>query len=443
MMASPAKPATDLLWAYQMKREHRYLQERLHTLESTFTKQDKRIAAAENNDGSTQDARITEISNQVRTLQESDVTEQIAGLAGELRDTRQQVERMRDKLRGAEKKSKEDSSVASDKDIAVQERLSEIELHLGRVQVDLQRLEKGFELTALENMRVNAEKFEEANKQHSARFENLEEQLHQLTHSQVELRSLLAEHNQRSQNSKLHPQFIISTQVASRHTRKSDQNPTLPPVPSFDQTKRKNHMEKEIDQLLCGDGSLTNAPLLFERVLHASPSANNKRKFSGRKTRSQAKRLKETQPIKDKIERGKIPTGNRAAEATTNAAIRSQKSPATRSTRVTKRQKPHETIISPFPNAPLPSSSSGSRNTQVAPRPTSHRPPTPKTPTLRGRDKHNVNGKVVNTKALSPQREPPKQNARDDQRPPQRRRRIEQDDNMEEFLAKCREAIGS
>ena len=87
-MANAAKPGADLLWAFQLHREHGALSKRLTLLEKATAQQQDRTTAEERSAHAAYDQRLDALARQLQTLQESEVTEQVAGLASELRATR-------------------------------------------------------------------------------------------------------------------------------------------------------------------------------------------------------------------------------------------------------------------------------------------------------------------------------------------------------------------
>lgn len=432
-----------------MKREHRHLSERLNVLESALANQDKRITIIENNDGSVQDARITDISNQVRSLQESDIAERLAGLAGELRETRQQTERTRDKLRDVEKAARKHSSAACDKDSAVQERFVELEHHLSLLRAGFQAFERRLELMAHDEVHAATEKMDASNKQHCARFEALEEQLRQFKQAQDELRALHADSNHAVRDSATISKPTNPSQQPSGRSKKNTPRSIVPPLPQVPASRpaqeKKTRLEKEIAQLIHGDGALTNAPLLFESQFQASPPGNKKRKLHDetmpvpqRETRSQAKRLKKAPPAVDAVET--VEQTKSTIKAATRTTRRPQKPATARNVRTAGQQKSPEAALPLASELPslLPSSSTSSiqADSQLA----SHRSRNPTVPSRPEKNIEPTDRATVSAKTSAPAKEPPKQKEHDDQRVPQRRRRIEQDDSMEEFLAQCRAA---
>lgn len=69
-MSTQPRAATDLLWAYQLKREHQHLLTRIQGIESTNTRQDARIAAAEQSALHTRDTDVSALAQQVQALQD-------------------------------------------------------------------------------------------------------------------------------------------------------------------------------------------------------------------------------------------------------------------------------------------------------------------------------------------------------------------------------------
>lgn len=479
-MASPRESATDLLWAYQIKREHRFLAQRIDALEAALWEQNKRISTAETNSGAAQATRITELSKELKTLRDSDITEQIAGLAGELRDTRQQSERAREKLRDLKKTSKNDASAATERENALQARIAELEHQMSVNRVGVQSFERRFVLTMQDEIRPAMARVDETKTQHCARIGKLEEQLSRLKQTQDELRTLnmkrLQDAHYYASTSSPNPSQWAS-RGAGESTAQSAMVSTLPPpsrradesaaqgsVPSLSPLpplpppprpgrahQKKKNMDKEVAQLICGEESLTNAPFVFETQGEASPPRDRKRKtveetvqFSPRATRSQAKRLKQAPPVEGPTTQLEQPTPIPKTKATAKTSRRPQKSTTLRGNKAKKQPNLPQAALSPIRRLPLPLSSSVDANeSDVQPQPVLNHSPSPTILPPPSKDKRKTGAGTVHGKAKTPSKEHPQQNEQVDQPPPQRRRRIEQDDSMEEFLAKCRAVSGA
>lgn len=477
-MASARESATDLLWAYQIKREHRFLAQRINTLETALEEQNKRNSAAETNDGAAQDARITELSTEVKALQDSDLTERIAGLAGELRETRQQSERTRKKLRDLEKTSKNEAGAANERETALQGRIAELEHQMELNRGCIRSFEARFELMMQDEVRPAVSRVDQMKSEHCARFGKLEEQLSRLKQTQDELRTLnmksLQDAHYYASTSSPNPSQWASrgagestAQAAMVSTlpppsRRADESaaqvsiPSLssllppPPPPRPGRAQKKKKMDKEIAQLMCGEGFLTNAPFVFESQGETSPPRNRKRKavaetaqFSPRATRSQAKRLKQTPPVKPAPTQLEQPTAIPKAKATAKTSHRSQKSATIRGNKAKKQPDVVQTAFSPSRRIPLLLPSSAHDDFDVQDQIVSHHSPSPTNLPVSGTGKQKIAKEKVDAKGPTPTTEPRTQIEQVDQRPPQRRRRIEQDDSMEEFLAKCRAVSGA
>jgi hypothetical protein len=199
--------------------------------------------------------------------------------------------------------------------------------------------------------------------------------------------------------------------------------------------KRKRGFDKEISQLIHGDGSLTNAPIIVESQEPGVATRGSKRlkveAVEGRSLRSGF--TQQVVPISNiskepAVTRAKalvqpavsVVTGRKTAAKT--AAKRPASKLATTATQ--ERKGKAKSKKAPAPKKPMPSTSS---EVQVA---HSRTPSASEQSPLR---------RILAASALPvmPSKNTFKQQ---DQRPKQRRRRIEQDDSMEEFLAKCEAA---
>ena len=69
-MSVQTKAATDLLWAYQLKREHQHLLTRIQAIETASTRQDDRITATEQLADKRRDTDVSTLAKQVQALQD-------------------------------------------------------------------------------------------------------------------------------------------------------------------------------------------------------------------------------------------------------------------------------------------------------------------------------------------------------------------------------------
>jgi hypothetical protein len=474
-MANAAKPGADLLWAFQLHREHGALAKRLKVLENTTAQQQERISADEQSARAAYDQRLDALTRQLQTLQESEVTEQVAGLASELRTTRQQADQARDKVKSIESASKDMDGKIQENERVVHARFGGLESTLAQVQRALLGFEDRLQLAAQHGARVATEGLEEARQRHGDEISELSERLRGLQEAQHELRALVEGVVRDGPKAPaIAPALAQTTTVpldiaAASHTttlptsehRTSafDQTTTAPPNPTtaFQATtipnlkpakakqakppvKEARRFEKEIASLIYGEGSLTNAPDIMQSQLPLEPSkaGSKKRKapvdegpllrsgFTQRETRSQAKKVKED-PLATRAKALEKPAKQAAVKAkpVSKKGVTRQAATTTTTTTRVKRERGRNLrrARSPTPERPLPRSSSD--EIQVATSQEVVASPTPTPLPLASRGKGKGKEKVVVKREPRPQR-----------------RRIKQDDSMEEFLAKCRASTG-
>jgi hypothetical protein len=465
-MENTMKPGADLLWAFQLHREHRALSKRLTAVEATAAKHQDKVTASE---------------------------QQVAGLAGELRGTRQQLEQVRDKVKLVEKASKDAVGKSEDRDEELQGQLGELsssvvqlQRRVGHSESRLQRLTDNGVHAAADGLQVSSER-------HEDQIKRLSEELRGLERAQGQLRGLIenAVRDHRVAPAMVAPTRSKTAKNASRDTALSTSRravggngqPRDGPHPILDgpeieqeildspasqlpnktmspdaetsalpvaraaqkkpsgTTKRKR-FEKEISQLMYGDGSLTNAPIILEsQDLGANTRGSKKLKvdmFEGRSLRSaftkpesQSKLTK----IKEKPARvqAKAPALPRkalvTASKTATKTADTQRAPKTAAPKTRGRKaapEPTKTLSTKQP--PPPSYSSEIQVAYSQASSASEEEPVATSPSLPMKKE---NGHSKRQKQL-PQQQPKKA-----------RRYIVQDDSMEEFLAKCEAAIGT
>lgn len=476
LMANAVKPGADLLWAFQLHREHGALSKRLKALENTTTQQQQRNSADEQSARSAYDQRLDALTRQLQTLQGSEVTEQVAGLAGELRATRQQVDQARDKVKSIESASKEIDGKIQENERVVHARFGGLESTLAQVQRALLGFEGRLQLTAQHGARIATEGLEEARLRHDDEISELSERLRSLQEAQHEIRALVEGVARESRRAP-----AVAPAIAPAVAATLDKTITVPPniavaslmpnaqyeMPALDETTKvppstatashittipnpkpakakqakppakAKRFEKEIASLIYGEGSLTNAPDIMQSQLSLDiiKGGGKKRKapvdeapllrsvFTQRETRSQAKKIKE-EPLATRAKAPAKPPKQAAVKAKPVAkkAVTRQAATATKTTTRVKKEpgRYSRRARSPTPERPLLRSSSD--EIQVAVSQEVVASPTP-TPLPRGKGKGKE--KVVVKREQQPQR-----------------RRIKQDDSMEEFLAKCRASTG-
>ena len=478
-MANAAKPGADLLWAFQLHREHGALSKRLKALENTTTQQQERFSANEQSARSAYDQRLDALARQLQSLQESEVTEQVAGLASELRVTRQQVDQARDKVKGIESASKEMDGKIQENERVVHAQFGGLESTLAQVQRALLGFEGRLQLAAERGARVAAEGLEETRHRHDEEIAGLSERLRGLQDAQHELRALVegvvrdghkappttpalaqtmtapSNTNTTTASYTTHLPNLQHAKPAIDETAKAPLNTTTAShatttIPDSQPTKAKTkqakpptkakRFEKEIASLIYGEGSLTNAPDIMQsqQPQETSKGGSKKRKapvdeepllhsvFTQRETRSQAKKVKE-EPLATRAKAPVKPPKQTAVKAKTvvkKGATR-QAANTTTTTRVVKKE-PGRNLRrarSPMPERPLPRSSSDEIQVVISQGVVASPTPTPLPLASRGKGKWKE--KAVIKREQQPQR-----------------RRIKQDDSMEEFLAKIRASTG-
>jgi hypothetical protein len=472
-MANAAKPGADLLWAFQLHREHGALSRRLKALESTTAQQQDRIKADEDNARSAYDKRLDALARQVQTIQESEVTEQVAGLASELRATRHQVDLARDKVKIIESASKETEARTQGREQVVHARFGSLESTLAQVQRTLLGFEGRLQLAVQHGAHVAAERLEETRQRHADEISGLRERLRTIQDAQNELRALVEGVARDAHQALAVAPTLDHTTTAPLNTTAASHFTTMPNShherPALDQTTaaplntaiashttilpnpkhakaktaepaaKTKRFEREIASLINGEGSLTNAPDIMQSQLslEISKGGSNKRKapadegpllrstFTQRETRSQFAKVKEeplatrakapVKPLKQAAVKAK-PADKKGTtrQAANNTTTRVKKEPV----RKTRRAR----TLTPEIPSPLDEIQVAISQDYVA-------SPTPTPLPLVSRGKGKGKQKVVVKREPQPQQQ-------------QQRRRIKQDDSMEEFLAKCRASAG-
>lgn len=503
-MANTAKPGADLLWAFQLHRENGALSKRLKALESMTTQQQDRIVAHEQNIRSAQDERLQALAKQIQSLQESDVTEQIAGLASELRATRHQVDQARDKVKIVESTSKDIDGRMQERERVVHGRIEGLESSLAQVQRTLLGFEGRLHLAAQHGARIAAEGLEETRLQHRDEMAALSERLSGLQDAQVELRELIEGvvrdwHNAPAITPGQTAIVPVDTLAVSHvSTGALDQTTTTPvnevatslvtPMPNpqhrkpgLDEAlaaprvsataphtsaiprskptkinkakppgKAKKCFDKEIASLINGEGSLTNAPDLKQSQLplEVSKAGRKKRKEPADEgpTLPSAFTQRETRSQAKRVK--EQPPTTRAevpVKPSKQVAIKSAEKVASK--KGTTRQAVN-TATTQVEKRPVKSSKRARLATPERPSllPTSDQiqfvpsRELVESPSSTLASRGKGNGKGKEKLGIDREQQPQQQQRQQQQR--QRRRRIKQDDSMEEFLAKCRASTG-
>jgi hypothetical protein len=499
-MANAAKPGADLLWAFQLHREHGALSKRLKVLESTTTQQQDRITADEQNARAAYDQRLDVLARQLQTLHESEVTEQVACLASELRTTRQQVEQGRDKVKSVEGASKEIDGKLQEREQLVHARFGNVESTLAQVQRALLGFEGRLQLAAQHGARTAAVGLEEAKKRHGHGIEGLSERLRDLQDAQNELRALVEgvvrDRHQASavatapdQTMTVLPNTIAGSRgtaapASHKGTAAPDETTAAPPCtsatshisatsnpqhknPAVGQTtsavpsssaashittipnpkpakaKPARRFSREIASLINGEGSLTNAPDIRSSQLppQISKGAGKKRKAPADEVpllRS-AFTQRETRSQVKKVKEEPLSTRPKAPRVKSSRNAVAKAKPAGKKALIRQAANNTTTRVKKEPR----------KNLRRA------RSPTVECPLpLSSSDEVQVaiSQELVQSPTPTPLpiaskgkgKEKEKVVIKREQQPEQKqqRRRIMQDDSMEEFLAKCRASTG-
>ena len=478
-MATAAKPGADLLWAFQLHRENGALSKRLKALENSTTQQQDRIAASEQERHSAHKERFDALAKQLQSLQESDVTEQVAGLASELRATRQQADQVCDKVKNIETASKEADGINQERERAVHGRFGDMESTVAQVQRTLLGFEGRLQqLAAQHGAHVAVERLEQMRQQHADEISGLKGRLRSLQDAHHELRALVegvvrdcrrapviapaigqastaalnvaaASHATAMPKSQCVDTALAQTTTAPLKTTAASHTTIIPDsrpakAPQAKQPARTKRYKKEIASLKNGEGSLTNAPdiMLSQLPLESTETAGKKRKapadegpllrsaFPQRETRSQVKKIKE-EPL---VTRAKAPVVKPSRQT-------ASKVKPTGKTGATHQAANSTTQVKKEPGR-NPRRARGPTNTPdiSPPQLSSDRvvvADVVDSPTLlplaaRGKGKGNGEGNGKGKTGVKLEQQP--------QEP--RRRRIKQDDSMEEFLAKARASTG-
>lgn len=491
-MEGATKPGADLLWAFQLHREHRALAKRLIAAEASTARQNDRITAGEQSAHPAQQERVDALTVRLRKLEDSDTNEQVARLASELRGARQQLEQVRDKVKLVEKAHKEAASKAEKGDETFQDKVGELSNVVAQLQRFAEHSENRFKQLVEHGARATADGYKASSERHENQIKGMGEQLSGLERAQGHLRSFIEDVRQdhrvalavsTSTRSKARkdinndetlatsnetpgesgppqsePQAVSKRPAQERDaldlpaSRRLDniiapdlETPALPVTRAEAKKpsgpiKRKRGLEKEITQLIHGDGSLTNAPVVLDsQSLGITTRGNKKLKvepFEGRSLRS-ALNKPDTQSRVQKV---------KEKPATTRAKIAVQ---------------PQETLVTVSKKAAKPKPAGRPpKNAVTKTRGRRGMPEATETPVPKQILSLSSSSQiqVAYSRGSSARREAPcaaspqmpaetegcpreQRQLRTQPRPQKRRRRIEQDDSMEEFIAKCEAAM--
>lgn len=464
-MAQLPKPAAELMWAYQLQREHRHLLERLKALEATSEEQnnllerlkaleatskeqDSRIKASQGSISSDVDAKIAALAQRIKSLENSEFSEQVAGLAHELREVRQQVSRSQEKLKDVEKASISAAGVSRNEHEAVLDRVGDVESEMKGVYKASHQLEQKEQASRNETRAADA-RVKELSEQLDTAVERFETKLRTLQAEQTELRTLFGRAKVEFEAATSMPK-IVSTTVPT-HLDDPASKTTLkrafpPDGEASEKPSRKPRMawEKEISQLMRGDDSLMSALPISKNIINSTQGATRKRKAEGppelapkpvllmRETRSQAKRLK---PLLSE-------SSTRAGKATESQSMPAISARNANIAKSNKSKRPTMLVKLTLPKSTmLPSTSSKEIRRVVPQRKANNLQPKPisSNPAAKGKGKEKLDRSSKNTVPSTSVQKRPQSPAK---RPQNRRRHLTQEDDMDEWWAQVQARTG-
>ena len=164
-MAPPTTSPTSLLWAYQLKREHGYLLQRMNDLETRNEDHDSRIKLAESAGLESSSKEVKKLAQQVKTLQESDVQKRLAdmesGIAEKMDDLQAESEAhtlviasLQDQQKAAPGEYKRDAAA---REQMMLKRISEMESGLKKYEISLDRMGKRLDQTRFDQIKTQLE----------------------------------------------------------------------------------------------------------------------------------------------------------------------------------------------------------------------------------------------------------------------------------------------
>lgn len=485
-MEASAKPGAGLLWAFELHRENQVLSKRLKAIETTTAKQQEQITNSEQNADLVQQKSLDSLIERLDKLEHGELNAQVAVLTSQLQSTQCQLEQMQGKVKHFGKANGTAESKSKEKDRDIERRLEDLTSALTRTENVVHGFETRLELATDREVRSTVEILELSIERNEHQLNDLSERVCSLQQTQVQLQVLLKDAGKHDRSNLTLP--VPAQLNATRDTRKaasvlpsnsdptndervqdtstalsaSGQEPrTLPSLgiqrqnaivttltkkpglsaTKADQekplsaTKSKRGFSKELTQLLHGDGSLTNAtPIPQGQAAGPITRASKRPKIdtgqgAPRQTRSKMQKT-QVEPVATKT-KAVPPTAAAAAHTTakklslTAAATTVHKAAKTGVSKEKGRNQKSTQKKPPSAKQPLLLSSSGEIQVSAL-------PPAP------AFEQHAA-------PVRSPLSSKPKKDSNDqhEQRQPQRRRRIQQDDSMEEFLAKCQVAIES
>lgn len=481
-MASTPKEATDLLWAYQLKREHRHLLSRVEAQAADSKIQADRLAAIEHAVGDRQDARVDTLEKEVKALRASDAALKAANLEQKLQHAQKQVDELRDQLANAEKAHRKDIGDNYVKHDALLGRIVIAEEDVVQMRVAVSGLEEQFHSIDHQSLRAMAETQQEESDEQRIALQQLDERLVGLEKAQAELHTLLGQSRKDAPPCAVEVASACSTNLGSSKSKevRARKEPTATYVVAQKKSARNPNarFEKEISQLIYGDGSLTNAPLVSrKRGNEPLPGNNRKRKpqhaeeevsLAQHGTRSQKKEARvaapkvqanvATQLHKEAMQAVSIftqrETRSQAKEPNNQleekAVAKPRPKPPARDTVKTDRVAKGRTVPEPAASQkpgkraaperrlPVAISSAKSRSDVQVPASQSQQSLVVKLPLRVGPKAGHQHRLLV---LASPTAKAMRKRHAAEQRP-QKRRRIEQEESMEEFLAKCQTVTG-
>lgn len=459
-MEATAKPGAGLLWAFELHRENQVLSKRLKAVETTTAKHQEQITDSQQNVDNAQQKRLDALTERLNKLEHSDVNAQIAGLTSQVQSTQGQLKQMQGKVEHMDKANGSAESKSKEQHRGIERRLEELTSALTRTEHVVHGFENRLELATDHEVRSSVEILELSIERNEHQLKDLGEQVRILQQVQGQLQVLFEDARQNHRSDSILPvpaqlNAVSDTRKAAAVLpginyspgvqRQNDTVTTFTTKPDFpaariDQgkplrpTKRKRGFSKELTQLLHGDGSLTNAtPIPQGQVDGPITRASKKPKIESVQGASRASRSKRQKTqVETAVTKAKAAVSTAAAAASTTAKTASTTAPVTAIRKVAK--------------TGVPKTNGRKRN------PKQRKPTIAKQPLLQSSSSEIQ----VATRRFSPASKqhaapmrsplpskPNDYNEKPEQHQPPRRRRIQQDDSMEEFLAKCQAAIES
>ena len=161
-MSSQPKAATDLLWAYQLKREHQHLLTRIHAIETASRRQDNRITVAEQSASKARDADVSTLAKQVQTLQDGGFKKRADTLERKILERLKEVQvegeamclKVNEMEKGSLRREEDERKKTFQREKSLLKRIGECEVGLKKVAEELAKLSERDEGEVVEDLRI-------------------------------------------------------------------------------------------------------------------------------------------------------------------------------------------------------------------------------------------------------------------------------------------------